>query len=70
MLDGHTTSRHLLHPLHIFLETTWQPGNIIHTRWQFDLLPEVPPGKYHFELVLADDTTVTLPFGKLLVSEE
>jgi hypothetical protein len=51
-------------------ETTWQPGDIIQTRWQFELLPEVPPGKYHFELVLADDTTVTLPFGKLLVSGE
>ncbi len=49
---------------------TWQPGDLIHTRWQLDLLPETPAGDYQFELVLADDTTVTLPFGQLLVVEE
>ena len=49
--------------------TTWQPGDLIHTHWQLDLLPEALPGKYHFELVQAEDTDVTLPFGQLIVSE-
>lgn len=50
-------------------ETTWQPGDIFLTRWQLELLPEVPPGEYYFELVLADDIEVTLPFGQLEIGE-
>lgn len=46
----------------------WQPGDTIHTRWQFTLLPEVTAGEYHFELVLPEDTTVTLPVGRLVVA--
>jgi hypothetical protein len=50
-------------------ETTWQPGDIIHTRWQLDLLPQVGPGGYHFEVVLAEDITQILPFGRLEIRE-
>jgi len=50
-------------------ETTWPPGTLFRTRWQLDLLPDVPPGDYRFELVLAQDTEVTLPFGRLTVSK-
>jgi hypothetical protein len=49
--------------------TTWQPGDIIRTRWQLELLPEVPPGTYHFELVLPTDVGQTLPFGSLNIGE-
>jgi 4-amino-4-deoxy-L-arabinose transferase-like glycosyltransferase len=47
--------------------TTWQPGDIIHTRWRFDLLPEVQPGTYHFELILAEDTGQVITAGSLTV---
>jgi hypothetical protein len=50
-------------------ETTWRPGDFILTRWQLDLLPEVSPGNYHFELVLPADTEVTLSFGNVTVRE-
>ncbi|MFN8456229.1 MAG: glycosyltransferase family 39 protein [Anaerolineae bacterium] len=33
-------------------DTVWQPGDIIHTSWQLDLLPETPPGRYSFDLIL------------------
>ncbi len=51
-------------------ETIWQPGDVIHTRWQLELLPEVVPGEYYFELVSPDDVTITRPFGRLVVSGE
>ncbi len=50
--------------------TTWQPGAIIHTRWRFDLLPEVEPGRYHFELVLPEDIETGLSFGRLIIAGE
>ena len=34
-------------------ETIWQPGERFRTRWQLDLLPEVPPGDYVINLVWA-----------------
>jgi len=51
-------------------ETTWQPGDVIHTHWQLDLLSEVPPGEYHFEVVLSNDVETNLSFGTLMVSEQ
>ncbi len=51
-------------------ETIWQPGDLIHTRWQIDQFPPIPPGQYYFKLVWAEDTNITLPFGRLLVGEE
>jgi hypothetical protein len=48
-------------------ETTWQPADIIHTRWQLDLLSQAGPGEYHFEVVLAEDITQILPFGRLTI---
>jgi 4-amino-4-deoxy-L-arabinose transferase-like glycosyltransferase len=52
-------------------ETMWQPGDIIHTSWRLDLLPELPPGTYHFELVLPDSLAAgqiqSLSFGKLTI---
>jgi 4-amino-4-deoxy-L-arabinose transferase-like glycosyltransferase len=48
--------------------TTWQPGDILHTRWQLDLLPQAAPGVYHFELVEAANTSQTLPFGRLKIN--
>jgi hypothetical protein len=51
-------------------ETTWQSGDIIHTRWRLDLRPEIPAGTYRFELVLPDDIMTVLPFGKLTIAEE
>ncbi|MEW5959789.1 MAG: glycosyltransferase family 39 protein [Chloroflexota bacterium] len=50
-------------------DTTWQPGDIVHTRWQLDLLPEVAPGDYHFELVWPEDASLTLPFGRIIVAD-
>jgi hypothetical protein len=51
-------------------KTTWQPGDILHTRWQLDLLPDVSPRQYYFELVLPDDIMETLSFGQLTVREK
>jgi 4-amino-4-deoxy-L-arabinose transferase-like glycosyltransferase len=51
------------------IETTWQPGDLIHTRWQLQLLPEVTPGNYRLELVLPDDPEQMLPVGQLVVEE-
>jgi hypothetical protein len=52
-------------------ETVWQPGDIIHTSWRLDLLPELPSGNYHFDLVLPDSLaagqTQSLSFGKLII---
>jgi len=48
-------------------ETTWQPGDIVHTYRRLDLLPDVSLNTYHFELVLQDDVAQTLPFGELVV---
>src|SRR6185436_10010206 len=48
-------------------DITWQPGDIIHTRWQLQLLPQVTPGHYRLELVLPDDPSQVLPFGQLNV---
>jgi hypothetical protein len=50
--------------------TTWQPGDILHTRWQLQLRPEVGPGEYNFELVWPDDVSLTVPFGQISVVEE
>jgi 4-amino-4-deoxy-L-arabinose transferase-like glycosyltransferase len=51
-------------------DTTWAVGDIIHTRWQLDLLPETPPNTYYLELVRRDDIEKILSFGKILVGEE
>jgi hypothetical protein len=55
-------------------ETTWQPGDLIHTRWQLSLLPEVPAGAYHFDLVLPapaeNGQPKTLSFGNLVIGAE
>ena len=48
-------------------ETTWQPGDVVHTYRRLDLLPDVAPNTYYFELVLRDDVEKTLPFGALVV---
>jgi hypothetical protein len=48
-------------------ETTWQPGDIVHTYRWLDLQPDVSPGTYTFELVLKDDVAQTLPFGGLVI---
>jgi hypothetical protein len=50
--------------------TTWQPNDLLHTRWQLDLPPDLPPGDYHFELVWPDDITQTLPFGQVVLEAE
>jgi hypothetical protein len=34
--------------------TTWQPGDVIHTIWQLELLPQLTPDQYRVELVLPD----------------
>jgi hypothetical protein len=49
------------------VETTWQPGDIIHTYRRLDLQPDVAPNTYYFEVVLRDDVEQTLPFGALVV---
>ncbi len=48
-------------------ETTWPPGTTLHTYWRLDLLPDVPPGTYYFEVILRDDLETSLPFGALEV---
>ncbi|MBN1220767.1 MAG: glycosyltransferase family 39 protein [Anaerolineae bacterium] len=49
--------------------TTWQPGDIIHTRWQLELLPEAPPGRYYFEVVMRDDIEQTISFGEVTIKD-
>jgi hypothetical protein len=48
-------------------KTTWQPGDIVLTRWQLDLLPEVPAGRYTLQVVLPEDSTPVLTVGELVV---
>ncbi len=50
-------------------ETTWQPGVIIRTRWQLQLLPEVPAGPHRLELVLPADNSQVLPVGTITITE-
>jgi hypothetical protein len=50
-------------------KTTWQPGDVIHTRWQLQLLPEVTPGQYHFDLVWPANPNQVLPVGRLEIQE-
>jgi hypothetical protein len=54
--------------------TTWQPGDIIHTSWQFELLPELPPGHYTFDLVLPQatpaDRNSTVNFGQVSLESQ
>lgn len=52
-------------------ETIWQPGDIIHTSWQLDLLPETPPGRYSFDLVLPESATAEkLSVGSLVIDKD
>ncbi len=51
-------------------QTTWQPGDIIHTRWQLDLRPDTPPGAYRWQLVLPQNTAQTLSVGELRIGEK
>jgi hypothetical protein len=54
--------------------TTWQSGDIIHTSWRLDLLPDLPTGNYHFEVVLPDSLTAGqrpgLSFGQLIIEQK
>jgi hypothetical protein len=50
-------------------ETIWQPGDVVHTRWQLDLLPETPPGQYRFELVWPTNISRVLPVGQMQIQE-
>lgn len=47
----------------------WPAEDVILTRWELELLPEVPPGRYHFELVWPDNIEITLPFGELTITQ-
>jgi hypothetical protein len=51
-------------------QTTWQPGAVLHTRWQLTLLPDVGPDQYHFELVRPSDIETTVSFGRVTVAPE
>jgi hypothetical protein len=46
-------------------ETAWQPGDIIQTHWELELLPETPPGQYSFDFVWPDDSQQILSFGQI-----
>ncbi len=51
-------------------KTTWQPGDILHTAWQLDLLPETPPGRYSLELILPKAApSEKLSVGSLVIPE-
>lgn len=50
--------------------TTWQAGDILHTRWQLDLLPDTPPGSYSLQLVWPEDIAQTLLFGVIEINED
>jgi 4-amino-4-deoxy-L-arabinose transferase-like glycosyltransferase len=50
-------------------ETTWQPGDIVHTRWELELLPETPPGHYTFDFVWPDDTKQVLSLGQIEIEK-
>ncbi len=47
--------------------TRWPAGTILRTRWLLELLPEVPPGDYHLELILPADTGQSLAVGRLTI---
>ncbi len=55
-------------------DTTWQPGDIIRTSWQLDLLPDTPPGPYYFDLILPDSLDSgqieKLSFGRLALDQK
>jgi hypothetical protein len=55
-------------------DTTWQPGDIVRTSWRLDLLPETPPGKYYFDLILPGSLTAgpikNLSFGSLTLDQK
>jgi hypothetical protein len=48
-------------------QTTWPPGTLLHTRWSLDLLPDLPPGPYHLELVWPENIEKTVAFGAVVV---
>ncbi len=48
-------------------ETTWQPGDRIHTRWQLILLPDTAPGDYKIDLIPADNLDATLSVGQAVI---
>ncbi len=49
---------------------TWQPGDILRTRWSLDLLPDLPSGRYRLELVWPDDPSQTISIGEIEVGGE
>ncbi len=49
---------------------TWQPGDLLHTRWLLDILPDTPSGTYNLELVWPDDPARTVAFGPVVVGRE
>ncbi len=49
--------------------TFWQPGDIIRTRWQLELLPNLAPGSYRLELVQPGNTEATLSAGEITVAK-
>ena len=49
--------------------TFWEPGDIIHSRWQLELLPDVTPGSYRLELVQPSNVNETIVVGEIKVTE-
>ncbi|GAB4427410.1 MAG: hypothetical protein Kow0031_07450 [Anaerolineae bacterium] len=49
--------------------TFWQPGDLIRTRWQLELQPDLSPGRYRLELVQPGNSEATLSAGEITVAE-
>ncbi len=46
--------------------TTWQTGTLIKTQWQLDILPTVPAGVYHLEVILPSDANEKVELGNFI----
>ncbi len=55
-------------------QTTWQPGDIIHTTWSLDLLPDTPPGPYTLQIIWPPSTQTgqleTVSLGTVVLAPE
>jgi hypothetical protein len=50
--------------------TIWQPGDLIHTRWNLELLPQAEAGVYLLQAVLPINTDEVLDLGEISVGQE
>jgi 4-amino-4-deoxy-L-arabinose transferase-like glycosyltransferase len=50
--------------------TIWQPGDLIHTRWSLELLPQAEAGVYRLQVVLPNNPDEVLDLGEITIGPE